>query len=83
MNLNIYSIHDSKAIRFSAPFFVPNDQLAIRAFERAVLDPASDVSHFPSDFTLYVLGQFDDATGAIDLHPQPKQLVNALNLKGN
>lgn len=65
MKLNIYSVHDRKAAVFARPFIAPNDGMALRSFAAAKLDPSTELAKFPEDFSLYLLGSFDDETGEL------------------
>ena len=65
MTLNVYSIKDSKAGTFSNPYYSINDSTAIRSFEQAAADPSTTISQFPTDYSLYKLGTFDDSSGTI------------------
>lgn len=47
------------------PFTSHNEGSAIRDFAHAVRDPASVLSKSPEDFSLILLGSFDDETGVI------------------
>jgi len=61
----IFCVLDSKANVFGTPFTQHNEAMALRSFQRAAIDPASDVSVFPDDFALFQLGEYEDDTGAI------------------
>jgi hypothetical protein len=66
MKLNVYSIFDSAAKAYTSPFFMHNDGLAIRAFQDNVnAEQENNISKHPDQFTLFKIGEFDDATGEI------------------
>lgn len=71
----LYSTRDRAAALFSPPFTAPHNGVAIRAFTDAVNDSRrdSDISKHPDDFDLYLVGEFDSATGDVKLlkHPDP------------
>lgn len=69
MNLKIYSVYDSKAKFFSAPFFCINDDIAIRSFTEATNDSSTQLNKFPEDFSLHTIGTFDPDTGTIHKSP--------------
>lgn len=77
MILSIYAVNDSKAGSMAAPFFCINDNVAIRSFTTAANDPSLDLNRYPSDYVLYKLGEFDNATGAFDILPIPENLGSA------
>ena len=66
MKLNVYSIFDSAAKAYTNPFFMHNDGLAIRAFADNVnSEQENNISKHPDQFTLFRIGEFDDASGEI------------------
>lgn len=65
MKVNLYSIFDSKLATYGKPWYELTDAAAIRAFADAVADssnPNNQYNKHPEDFSLYVLGSFDDQT---------------------
>ena len=74
MVLKVYSVFDTKANCFNAPFFVSNDNLAKRNFVTLRDDPLSTVNKFPDDFQLFDLGSYDDLTGLIVSNSVPIRL---------
>jgi len=81
MILVICSVFDSKAGVYGTPFFSQNKAIAVRSFKRLVNDHDAMVYSAPEDFSLFDLGQFDDTSGAIHIHPQPAFVSNAISLK--
>lgn len=77
MKLQAFSIYDSKAVAYAPPFFMARPELALRAFRDLAADPASNVSKHPEDYALFLLGEFDDSTGAIVSAGSPVQLATA------
>jgi len=71
----IYSVLDTKAAAFAPPFFLHRDEVAIRAFRDAVLDPKHPMSAHPGDYHLYNIGQFDDVDGRVSPNPVGPQFV--------
>lgn len=65
MQMVIVSIKDRAAQAFGRPFYVPSIGVAIRSFQDEVNREAEDsaIYNHPTDFELYSLGDFDDATG--------------------
>lgn len=66
MLLFAVSIKDRAADVFMRPFFVPHRNVAIRDFTDEVNRASGDnqLNKHPDDFDLYLLGQFDDASGS-------------------
>ncbi len=79
--LKLFTIHDSKAEAFIQPFFSPATGAAIRSFERAVNDDSTDFSRYPSDYTLFEIGEFDTQTGRISTLPTLLNLGLAATFK--
>ena len=65
MNLNIYSIKDSKAGTFSQPFYSVNHSTAIRSFNASLQDETNPLSNYPTDFSLYHVGTWSDKDAKI------------------
>lgn len=63
--MKICSIYDSKADAYLQPFFTPNSGTAIRSFSDAAKEEGSNFFKHAEDFTLFVLGDFDEHTGVI------------------
>lgn len=59
----VFSVYDSKAEAFMAPFCMSTKGQATRAFTDLASDSKSNVAKHPMDFALFMLGEFDDATG--------------------
>lgn len=74
----VVSIKDRAAEVFNRPFFVPHRNVAVRDFTDEVNRSAVDnqLNKHPDDFDLYLLGTFDDNTGAFNLD-SPVVLVRA------
>ncbi len=62
MKLKVFSIYDSKAEAFIQPFYSQTTGTAVRSFEQACNDRASDFNKFAGDYTLFELGEFDQNT---------------------
>lgn len=77
MLLFVVSVKDRASDVFSRPFFVPHRNVAVRDFTDEVNRSASDnqLNKHPDDFDLYLLGQFDDASGAFIRAGEPVVLV--------
>ena len=60
----IYSIRDTKAEAFLKPFYLPNDNTAIRAVSDAIEQDQEFQKH-KEDYILFQIGYFDDNTGEI------------------
>lgn len=63
MILLAFAVHDSKVGVFNAPFFQRTKGEAIRGFTDAKNDPQSMLNKHPSDYSLWLLGEWNDADG--------------------
>lgn len=64
MILHVFALLDSKAACFqSPPFFFPSIGQATRAIADLLQDVSTTPSRHPEDFSLYLLGTWDDHTG--------------------
>lgn len=60
-----FSVFDSAAKMFLEVFFAPSIEFAIRGFREAVNTPSHQFKKFPSDYTLFHVGSFDQETGKL------------------
>lgn len=82
MNMaNCYCVLDKKSLVFNTPYFLINDDVAIRQFHSVVNNPESMVNKYPEDYTLYKVGSFDMLKGRIVPEDFPVEVMSALNLK--
>lgn len=63
--MKLFSVYDSKAEMYSAPFVERTHETARRSFLAAVRDDKSAVGQYPHDYALFVIGSFDDTSGVI------------------
>jgi len=65
MKLEAFSLRDVKADVFAAPFFVPNQAIAIRLLSQLVLDQRADLGKYPQDFMMFRIGTYDTDNGLL------------------
>lgn len=82
MKLKVFSVFDSKAAYFGNPFYEQREASAVRAFSDAVNSNVEGNlwSKHPEDYSLFLLGEFDNETGSYDCC-KPMNLVTASALK--
>lgn len=80
LKLRVFQIFDSKAAAFLAPFFLPEVGVAVRTFSDCCNDKAHAFGRHPADYTLFLLGQWDQVSGVFDLFPSMTAVVNGLQL---
>lgn len=81
MELKIYSIRDSKAEIYNAPFFQKTHGEAERSFKTLANDQKSTVCQHPEDFDLWFLGVYNDQTGTIQSLETPQHIAKAISMK--
>lgn len=73
MILLCFSLFDSKASIYTTPFMMAHRGQAVRAMMDLVQDPNTVPGKHPADFSLMLLGSFDDQSG-IFTSLQPEHL---------
>lgn len=73
-----YSLHDTKALTYSAPFYQPTDGAAVRVIEEIARDPNTTVGRYPADYRLYRVGSFDTDTGVLMGLVAPAFIIDCL-----
>ena len=63
MIMKVFAVYDSKACHFGPPFFDRTVGSAVRGFEDACNNEKSELCKFPSDYTLFEIGEYDDVKG--------------------
>jgi len=66
MKLRMFAVYDSKVEAFLQPFFMQTRGQAIRSWGEVVNDPQTQFCKFPTDFTLFEIGEYDDAKGVVE-----------------
>lgn len=66
MKVKAYTIFDTKALTYSAPFYASTDGAATRIVKDAVSDPNTTLGRHPADYILYCVGSWDDTAGTFD-----------------
>ncbi len=79
---NIYVIYDSKAGLYNTPFFMVNDQVALRSFTDLSQDKSTDVGRHPEDFTLFKVGLYDDVIADFQLFKPAETMCRAIEVCG-
>jgi len=66
MKQDVFTIYDSKAHAYLTPFFLHNQDMAIRVFADCANNPEHQFGKHPEDYTLFKIGVFNDTKGRID-----------------
>jgi len=81
MSMKIFSVLDNKTHSYNRPFCETNEIMASRSLQMALADKTIQLSMFPQDFDLYLIGELDEVTGVITPQEPPKFIVSAVSLK--
>lgn len=60
-----YSVYDAAAQSYSDPIVLATDAIAARGFQTESQNPDSVIAKFPTDFTLFCVGEFDTVSGDV------------------
>lgn len=77
--LQVYSVFDAKVEAFAQPFFMRTNGEALRGWIDVCNDKSTNFNKYPSDFTLFHLGEFDEDTGFITCFKTPISLGLAIS----
>lgn len=72
-----FSIFDQAAETYSPPFFMPTKGLAIRRFSETAVDKTTQIGMHPMDFTLFIIGEYNDQNGEFSANPTPIAVIKA------
>lgn len=79
MRMYVFSVLDKAVQAYNTPFYARTTQEAIRSFGGLVNDTTTNVAQHPSDFVLFLLGEYDDNTGLF-VCSEPRRVVGATEL---
>lgn len=77
----VFAIYDSKVETYQKPFFMLSKGQALRAWIDLINDQQSEVSKHPEDFTLFLLGSYDENTGKFENEATPQSLGVAIEYR--
>lgn len=77
MKHQMFVIYDAKANAYLQPWFLTTDAMALRAFNDCVNDKKHNFGLHPEDYTLFKIGEFNDANANINWQT-PHALGNGL-----
>ncbi|AXL14561.1 nonstructural protein [Microviridae sp.] len=80
MKKQMFSIYDSKVETWLPPFYANNKGEALRNLSNT-LDSENNLSKYPEDFTLFLLGEFYENSGNIIPYESPESIIKLIELK--
>lgn len=81
MLYGVYAIYDSKAEFYHPPFLMRSKGAALRQFEGMANDGQTSICQYPSDYTLFHIGMFDDGDAALEIFEAKVSLGTAIEFK--
>lgn len=81
MLMLMFSVYDDKAAAFMQPFFERAEGAAVRAFQSACNDEKHNFFKASADYSLYIIGKFDDTTAVVEAVSPPRVLARASDMK--
>jgi hypothetical protein len=78
MLMSVFAIYDAGISTWMPPIFVRNKGEILRWFMDCVNDPQSKLSKYPSDYTLFEVGSWDDDKCKFDLLKTPVSIGIAI-----
>lgn len=81
MNLKVFAIYDSKAEAYLQPFFMQSRGQALRAFDTTINTLDTQFHKYPSDFTLFEIGEYDELKGVLTPSEKKTSLGCAIEFK--
>lgn len=78
---SVFSVRDGAADAFLPPFVLPAEAVAVREFVYCANLPDHRFCVHARDFSLYVVGSFDDADGKLIPLAEPRFVMNAATAK--
>lgn len=66
MILNLYAVLDQCSGVYDGPVPLHNDKVAMRQFAAAAQKEGTAVNNNPSDFSIWRVGRWNDATGEVE-----------------
>lgn len=80
MLLNAYTLYDQKALTYSPPFYCTAHGQAVRMVMDLAGDTNTMVGRHPADFSLYCVGQWNDAVGVMLPTEHREHIADCLSL---
>lgn len=77
MKLKVFSVRDMKAQIWNTPFFQKTTGEAERSFQSLANDQQTMVAKYPEDYSLYMLGEWDDDLGVLIPLDAPIHMLTA------
>lgn len=74
----LFCIYDSKIPVYEELLALRSKAEAIRMFETTVQTKDNRLNKYPSDYSMFLIGEWDEETGLITSYPAPQHIASAL-----
>ncbi len=74
----IFCVYDEKAHAFLQPWFLPTEEMGVRVFSDCVNDAEHNFGRHPADYTLFLVGDWDDSNAVIDVSGGKRPVGNGV-----
>ncbi len=75
MKMSIFSVYDAQTEAYMRPWTAQTEGQATRIFTDELQRPESEISKHPADYSLFVIGHFNDSSGEITPQIPNKMLI--------
>lgn len=80
MKHKVFTVRDDKAQMYNLPFYSRTSAEATRNLLETMNNPQTMINKYPTDYSLWQVGEYDDVDGTFQTHP-PIHIVNAIDLQ--
>lgn len=81
MKMVVGSVFDAKVQVWSQPFVMQNKGALTRAWEESCNDPQTQFFKHPTDFSMFIIGEWDDENGQIRMLESKHPIGTAIEFK--
>jgi len=75
MKVNAYCVYDRKSKVYNTPYFLSNDNVALRHFDTVMQSTDSLIGRYPDDYSLYRVAAMDTETGSVISEEYPVLII--------
>lgn len=78
--MKLFAIRDAKSESYDGPRSYPTEAAATRSFGDAINNDAQGYGKFPEDFSLWLIGEWDEHEGVLIGYETPKIVTQGVAL---
>jgi len=76
MKVNAYCVYDRKSMVYNTPYFLSNDNVALRHFDTVMQSPDSLVGRYPEDYQMFRIASMETSTGVVTPEEFPVYIIS-------